>query len=51
MTFHAQVKQVSIKETASNDKEVKVTLITDDVTAMGLQKYIAESVVQIEVKE
>jgi hypothetical protein len=50
MLFTAQVKQVTIKETVSNDKEVRVVLITDDESAVSLQKYIGESVIQVEVK-
>lgn len=51
MRFLAQIKSVSIKETVSNDKEVRVVIITDDVTAVHLQKYIATEPVEIEVKE
>jgi len=48
--FLAQIKKVTIKETVSNDKEVKVEIITDDTTAVELQKYIGEEVVRVEVK-
>ena len=50
MRFQAQIKSVTIKETASNDKEVRVLVITDDTTAVELQKYIGEEVVTLEVK-
>ena len=48
--FLAQIKKVTIKETVSNDKEVKVEIITDDTTAVELQKFIGEEVVRVEVK-
>ena len=48
--FLAQIKKVTIKETVSNDKEVKVEIITDDTTAVELQKYIGQDVVRVEVK-
>lgn len=50
MQFLAQIKKVTIKETVSNDKEVKVEIVTDDTTAVELQKFIGEEVIQIEVK-
>lgn len=50
MIFTASIKQVNIRETVSNDKEVKVVILTDDETAVELQKYIGEEVVQIEIK-
>ena len=49
MRFLAQIKSVSIKETVSNDKEVRVVIITDDVTAVQLQKYIASEPVVVDV--
>lgn len=50
MQFLAQIKKVTIKETVSNDKEVKVEIVTDDTTAVELQKFIGEEVVRVEVK-
>lgn len=50
MEFPAQIKSVSIRETVSNDKEVKIVIVTSDVTAVELQKYIGEEVVTLEVK-
>jgi hypothetical protein len=46
----ASIREVKIRETASSDKEVRVVLITEDTTAVELQKYIGEEVVKVEVK-
>ena len=48
--FLASIREVKIRETASSDKEVRVVLITEDTTAVELQKYIGEEVVKVEVK-
>lgn len=50
MRFQAQIKSVTIRETPSSDAEVRVVLITEDRTALELTKYIAEDVVDLEVK-
>jgi len=51
MRFQAQIKEIKLRETASNDKEVRLVIITDDISAVQLQKYIAEEVVTLEVKD
>lgn len=49
MRFQAQIKEIKLRETASNDAEVRVILITDDRSALELSKYIAQEVVTIQV--
>ena len=51
MRFLAQIKSVSIKETVSNDKEAKIVLLTSDMTAVELQKFIAEEAIEISVEK
>jgi len=48
--FLASIREVKIRETPSSDKEVRVILITEDVVAVELQKFIGEEVVRVEVK-
>jgi len=51
MRFLAQIKQVNIRETVSNDKEAKIIILTSDMTAVELQKFIAEEAVVITVEK
>lgn len=51
MNFQAEVIEVKVRKTASIDKEIKITLITDNIESLKLQKYIAESTVEIDIKE
>lgn len=50
MRFLAQIKSVQIKETVSNDKEVSIKIVTDDVTAVALQQFIASEPVVVSVE-
>lgn len=49
--FEAEVIEVKVRKTASVDKEIKITLITDNVEALKLQEYIADRPVVIDIKE
>ena len=51
MTFEAQIKEVRVKESASNDREVRIVMVTEDMTAKELMDYVAEKTVIVEVKE
>lgn len=50
MKFEAQVKEVKVKESVSNDREVRIVLITNDMVAKNLMDFVAEETVLIEVK-
>jgi hypothetical protein len=50
MKFKAEVKEDKVRSTASLDREIRLVLITDDPQAVELQKYIAQDVVEVEVK-
>lgn len=45
--FLAEVKEVKVQHTVSNDKQVTIKLVTDEVTAIKLQEAIANAVVKI----
>lgn len=51
MRFLAEITKVEARKTASLDKLIKLTLETDNETALLLQKFIATEPVEIEVKE
>jgi hypothetical protein len=48
--FQAEIIEVKAKKLASGDKSYRVILETDQEEAIELQKFIAESVVTVEVK-
>lgn len=50
MKFIAEIKEVKIRQTASLDKEVTIKIVTSDLAAIELQKYINEEPAQFEVK-
>lgn len=45
--FNAEVKEVKVQHTVSNDKQVTIKLVTDEIQAIKLQEYIAHAVVKI----
>ena len=50
VSFPAEIKQVSCKKLASLDKQYMVTLITDDQTAMLLDNFASDILVDVTVK-
>mgnify|MGYP003443363075 CR=1 FL=1 len=49
-TFTAEIIEIKAKKLASGDKSFRLILETDqDITE--LQKYIAEAIVKVEIKE
>jgi signal transduction protein with GAF and PtsI domain len=50
MKFIAQVKEVKVREAPSGDKETRIILVTEELTAAELMKYVGEEVVSVEVK-
>ena len=51
MKFQAEILEVKTRKTMSMDKIIAIKLETTDEQALELQRYIAEEVVTIEVKE
>ena len=51
MIFEAQIKEIKVKETVSNDKECRIVLITNDTGVLDLQRFIARDTVKVEVKD
>lgn len=49
MKFIAQIKEVKVRESASGDRETRIILVTEELTAAELMKYIGEEVVSVEV--
>lgn len=49
MKFEAQIKEVKVKESVSNDREVRIVLITNDMVAKELMDFVAENTVIVEV--
>ena len=47
MTIIFEVKSVSVSKLASDDKEIKVVLLTTDENALKLQKYIASDTIKV----
>ena len=45
-----EVKSVSVSKVASEDKEIKVILLTSDERALELQKYIASDTVKVSIE-
>lgn len=39
MTFEAQIKEVRVKESVLNDREVRIVMVTEDMTAKELMDY------------
>lgn len=50
VNFEAEIIEVKVKKTASVDKEIKIVLVTDNVQAIELQKYIAEKAVKVNIE-
>lgn len=49
-TFLAEIKQVSSRKLPSLDIEYKVTLVTNDVTALSLGALSPETVLKVSVE-
>ena len=49
--FSAEVKEVKVWGSSSNDKVIKVVLITDDENALKLASYINETPARVRVDE
>lgn len=50
ITFPAEVIKLEAKKLASGDKGYRLTLETDNPEVVKLEKFIAEQVVSVEVK-
>jgi hypothetical protein len=50
ITFEAEIKQISATKTVSNDKEIKLVLITDNPKVLDLQHLIASDTVKVTVE-
>ncbi len=50
LTFEAEIKQISATRTVSNDKEIKIVLLTDDSKVLLLQEKIAQDTVKITIE-
>ena len=51
MIFEAEVIEVKVRKTASVDKEIKITLLTDNEEALTLQAYIADKSIKLTIDE
>lgn len=51
LKFEAEIIEIKVKKTASNDKEVKIILVSNDDTITKLKQYIAEDTVMVEVSK
>lgn len=49
MKFITQVKEVKVREAPSGDRETRIILVTEELTAAELMEYIGEEVVNVEV--
>jgi hypothetical protein len=50
ITFQAEIKQISATRTVSNDKEIKIVLLTDNAEVLQLQEKIAQDTVKITIE-
>lgn len=51
ITFEAEVIEVKAKKVVSGDKEFRITLVTDDKSAINLEEAIATYPVKISIEE
>ncbi len=51
MKFIAQIKEVKVREAPSGDRETRIVIVTEELTAAELMKYIGEEVVSVEVND
>lgn len=49
--FNAEVIEVKARKTASGDKEVRITLVTDESKALELQQAISNYAVSVKMEE
>ena len=49
-TIIFEVKSVSVTKLVSDDKEIKVVLLTSDERALDLQRYIASDTVRVSIE-
>ena len=50
ITFEAEIKQISATKTVSNDKEIKLVLLTTNPEVLLLQGKIAEDTVKVTIE-
>ena len=50
MVFEAEIKQINVSKTVSNDKEIKIVLLTDDSKVLLLQNKIANDTVTVTIE-
>lgn len=50
ITFEAEVKQITVNKTISNDKEFKLILLTNNPEVLLLQDKIANDVIKITIE-
>jgi hypothetical protein len=50
MIFLAQIKKVVARKTVSNDREIEVTLITEQTEPLALGAYPTDELVKVEIR-
>ena len=49
ITFEAEITEIKVKKTVSNDKEFKLILLTDNEKVLELQRFIANDTITITI--
>jgi hypothetical protein len=50
ITFEAEITEIKVKKTVSNDKEFKLVLLTNDSKVLELQEKIANDTITITIE-
>ena len=50
ITFEAEITEIKVKKTVSNDKEFKLVLLTNDEKVLDLQQFIASDTIKITIE-
>ena len=51
ISFLAEFRKVESKKLITNDNEIKVTLVTNDIRALELAKLSTDSVLEVQIKQ